>query len=74
MNTIRHPGELAKLRELLPEWASWPDEIVQAVYSEWSERTLCAGWRAVAQLGSDELEELRALPYRPHCPTCTCSQ
>lgn len=42
--TVRHPKDVATLRAEFPALATLSDEAIQALYSEWSELTHCAGW------------------------------
>lgn len=53
---IRHPADVALLKEKIPELSAFSDEKVQRMYSIWSEDNWAAGWHT---LTDEIIEEFR---------------
>lgn len=46
-NDIWFPEDVLRLKQEIPELAALPDGIVQRLYSDWGEDTMCASWLSI---------------------------
>ncbi len=56
---IRHPKDIFKLRESIPQLMDYDEYAIQSLYHEFSEESMCASWLLMDSVNGYYLRRLR---------------